>query len=104
VVVEELDGPQALVVIVSDNQSWIDARQHGATETVRQWTELKRHNPRAKLVCVDLQPYANTQIPDRPDVLNVGGFSDEVFDVVAAFDAGRLGAEHWVERIEAVTL
>lgn len=93
-----------LVVIVSDNQSWIDARQGGATETLRQWEKLKRYNARAKLVCVDLQPYTNTQIPDREDVLNVGGFSDEVFETIAAFGADRLGAEHWVERIEAVTL
>ncbi|HET9484387.1 MAG TPA: TROVE domain-containing protein, partial [Xanthomonadales bacterium] len=32
-----------LIVIVSDNQSWIDARQHGATETLRQWEKLKQH-------------------------------------------------------------
>ena len=34
--------------------------------------------------------------PDRPDVLSVGGFSDAVFDVPAAFelgDAGRFAAE-----------
>lgn len=91
-----------LTVIVSDNQSWIDTRGGGATETLRQWEQIRRRNPRAKLVCVDLQPYANTQAPDGVDVMNVGGFSDEVFGVIAAFARGELGAEHWVERIEAM--
>ena len=47
------------------------------------------------------QPYTTTQAPDRSDILNVGGFSDAVFSVVAAFlseDAGRFVAE--VEAIE----
>ena len=42
-----------------------------------------------------------TQAPERSDILNVGGFSDAVFSVVAAFladDAGRFVAE--VEKIE----
>jgi hypothetical protein len=36
-----------------------------------------------KFVCIDLQPYGTTQAPDRSDILNVGGFSDAVFSVVA---------------------
>ena len=38
-----------------------------------------------KLVCVDLQPYDTTQAPDRADILNIGGFSDAVFQVIAVF-------------------
>lgn len=88
-----------LVVIVSDNQSWVDARRHGATETMRQWNQLKSRNPKARLVCVDVQPYGHSQAPDSPDILNVGGFSDQVFDVVAAFAQGADGAQHWVDVI-----
>jgi 60 kDa SS-A/Ro ribonucleoprotein len=53
------------------------------------------------LVDIDLQPYGTTQAPNRSDTLNVGGFSDAVFNVVAAFladDAGRFVAE--VEKVE----
>ena len=60
-----------------------------------------RHFAGPKLVCIDLQPYGTTQAPDRSDILNVGGFSDAVFGVVAAFladDAGRFVAE--VEMVE----
>ena len=41
-----------------------------------------------KLVCIDLQPYVTSQAPDRGDILNIGGFSDAVFSVVASFLAG----------------
>lgn len=45
-------------------------------------------NAGPKLVCVDLQSYTTTPAPDRSDILNVGGFSDAVFEVVASFLAG----------------
>ncbi len=93
-----------LVVIVSDNQSWVDSKRHGATETMRQWELLKQRNPQAKLVCIDVQPYAHTQAPDRDDILNVGGFSDAVFDAVASFIEGAGSAERWVGAIEAIEL
>ena len=57
--------------------------------------------PNSKLVGIDLQPYATTQAPERSDILNVGGFSDAVFSVVASFladDNGRFVAE--VEKVE----
>jgi 60 kDa SS-A/Ro ribonucleoprotein len=93
-----------LVVIVSDNESWIDAKRAGATQTMREWSLLKSRCPRAKLVCIDLQPYGTTQAAERSDVLNVGGFSDAVFSMVAAFAEDRLGPDHWVGEIERVAL
>jgi 60 kDa SS-A/Ro ribonucleoprotein len=42
------------------------------------------------------------QAQTREDVLNVGGFSDAVFEVLARFAAGQLGGDHWVREIEAV--
>lgn len=93
-----------LVLYVSDNESWIDARRHGATQTMREWAVFKRRNPQAKLVCIDIAPYGTTQAQDNSDVLNVGGFSDEVFRIVAAFAAGQLQAEHWVGEIRAVNV
>lgn len=92
------------VVFVSDNESWIDATRHGATATMREWTEIKRRNPQAKLVCIDIAPYGTTQAAERSDVLNVGGFSDDVFKLLAAFEAGQLGAGHWVQEIHSVQL
>jgi 60 kDa SS-A/Ro ribonucleoprotein len=93
-----------LVIFVSDNQSWVDARGGRGTATLREWNLFRKNNPNARLVCIDVQPYGTTQAAEREDVLNIGGFSDRIFDVVSEFAAGRLDADHWVGVIESVTL
>jgi 60 kDa SS-A/Ro ribonucleoprotein len=94
-----------LVLFVSDNMSWVDGHGGGrSTETMRQWAEFRSRNPRARLVCLDVQPYGSTQAAEREDILNVGGFSDTVFEIVAAFAAGELHPNHWVGLIEQIDL
>jgi 60 kDa SS-A/Ro ribonucleoprotein len=93
-----------LVVFVSDNESWADPKGGRGTQTMQQWSVFKQFNPQARLVCIDIQPHASTQAAEREDVLNIGGFSDQVFEVIAAFAEGRLGADHWVGVIDAVKL
>ncbi len=93
-----------LVVFVSDNQSWMDAKRHGATAVMQEWEAFKQRNPKAKLVCLDIQPYGTTQAAERHDILNVGGFSDAVFKIIAAFAADQLSPEHWVGVIEETVL
>jgi 60 kDa SS-A/Ro ribonucleoprotein len=93
-----------LVILVSDNESWVDANRRGATQTLREWELLKARNPHARLVCIDLQPGATTQAAERHDILNVGGFSDAVFTLVAAFAEGKADADHWVGEIDKISL
>lgn len=93
-----------LVVYVSDNQSWVDAAQGRGTATMREWAAFKSRNPKARLVCIDLQPYGTTQAAESADVLNVGGFSDQVFNLISDFAAARLGPDHRVGEIERVEL
>jgi 60 kDa SS-A/Ro ribonucleoprotein len=93
-----------LVIFVSDNESWVDAGRGRGTAMMAEWNAFKRRNPQAKLVCIDIQPYQTTQAQEREDVLNIGGFSDQVFDVITEFAAGRLNAAHWVGVIESVKL
>ena len=94
-----------LVIFVSDNQSWADAQYAGhGTEMMKQWELLKRRNPSAKLVCIDIAPYGTTQAKERKDVLNIGGFTDGVFKQIADFAAGKLGPSHWVGEIKNVKL
>ena len=93
-----------LVIFVSDNQSWVDARNRGATEMMRQWSAFKARNAAAKLVCIDIQPYGTTQAPERDDVLNVGGFSDEVFETVNKFAAGAMTPGRWIGTIEEMVI
>jgi 60 kDa SS-A/Ro ribonucleoprotein len=108
-----------LVIFVSDNQSWADFAKVGdakkglasflgigsrATVMAEEWDRFRSRNPNAKLVLIDVQPYGSTQMHERADVLNVGGFSDSVFEVVSLFAKGELGADHWVGAINSVSL
>ena len=98
-----------LVIYVSDNESWIDAQHYGrfggsATETMNEWANFRGRNPEARMVCIDVQPYATVQAKERPDILNVGGFSDHVFDLISDFAGGELNADHWIGVIESVAL
>ena len=94
---------------VSDNESWVDAPSYGrfggsVTETMTQWSQFKRRNPQANMICIDIQPYATTQAAERSDIINVGGFSDQVFGLIADVAAGRFSQDHWVREIERMTL
>lgn len=93
--------PADLVIIVSDNQSWADS-SHSGTRLMREWEDFKRKNPKAKMICIDAQPYGTVQAPDRDDILHVGGFSDEVFNVINSFAMGDMNSDHWVGIIDAV--
>ena len=93
-----------LVLFISDNQSWVDRQSGRGTALIDAFARLKRRNPQARLVCIDLQPYGTTQTSEREDVLNIGGFSDAVFEIVASFAAGTLGPDHWVGEIEKIAL
>lgn len=98
-----------VLIYVSDNESWIDTPIHGhwggsPTETMKQWNEFKSHNGNAKLVCIDIQPYAHSQAQERLDILNIGGFSDQVFTLVSEFAKGNLDDGHWVGVIEKVEI
>ena len=98
-----------LVIYVSDYESWVDSPRHGrfggsATATMMQWNNFRRRNPGARMVCIDIQPYATVQAKERNDILNIGGFSDQVFDVIAEFASGNLNANHWIGVIENIEL
>lgn len=89
-----------LVVFVSDNESWVDARVSGGTELLRQWNAFRTRNPKARMVCIDITPNGHTQAHERDDILNIGGFSDQVFELIGDFATGNLDPGHWVAQIE----
>ena len=98
-----------LIIYISDNESWFSTKQFGwsgsrGTETAQAWADFKSYNPKAKMVCIDLQPCMTTQVQSDPRVLNVGGFSDAVYDVIANFASRSADKDFWVREIEgAVT-
>jgi len=92
-----------LVVLVSDNESWVDNRKTGATALMQEWNIFKKRCPDAKLVCIDIQPNGTAQAVERYDILNVGGVSDAIFSLINTFAKG-LGSNHWVDEIEAIAV
>ena len=102
-------GKGDLVIYVSDNESWVDSKPSGfygsrKTEVMNEWNKFKTRNPNAKLVCIDVTPNTTTQAHDRDDILNVGGFSDQVFEVVAKFLELGNNKDLWIKSVEAVQL
>jgi 60 kDa SS-A/Ro ribonucleoprotein len=93
-----------LIVFVSDNESWVDRGRGRGTALLAEWSEFRQRNPNARLVCLDVQPNQTTQAAERADILNIGGFSDRVFDVISAFALGQLEADHWIACIEAIAI
>ena len=91
-----------LVIFVSDNESWVDQGRGRGTALMAEWAAFRQRNPTARLVCLDIQPNQTTQASEREDIFNIGGFSDSVFEIIAAFASGQLEPEHWVARIESV--
>ncbi len=95
------------VVFISDYESWVDtagAYSSQGTGMMSAWATFKRRNPKARLVCIDLTPRSNTQVAPKEDILQVGGFSDHVFEVVSNFLEHGHSADHWVDVISSVAL
>jgi 60 kDa SS-A/Ro ribonucleoprotein len=97
------------VVLVSDNESWVGTGGQGSTDVMRAWEAFvakqrwlagKEASP--KLVNIDLQPYQTVQACERADIMNIGGFSDSVFNVISAFLADN--NQRFVAEVEAMEL
>jgi 60 kDa SS-A/Ro ribonucleoprotein len=106
------------VIYISDYESWYEEpvyhsarlrsglqRLTGGTGMSEFWAGYRQHlSPRAKMVCIDLQPNETHQMSDRADTLRVGGWSDAAFDVIAAFARGEYGGGHFERQVEQVDL
>jgi len=98
-----------LVIMISDNESWASFNKQNyygdsGTEMSSAWKQFKLRNPNAKLICLDLVPNNHSQAKNSEDVLNIGGFSDIIFDIFASFIKGDLFNEAFTAVIESVSL
>lgn len=91
------------VIVVSDNESWADPFRSN-TMVASEWSTFRKRNKGSKLVCIDITPTESRQAESRPDSLNVGGFSDNVWSVVKDFLNGELTPSKIVGKIEEVQL
>jgi 60 kDa SS-A/Ro ribonucleoprotein len=104
------------IVLISDNESWVGTGRHGSTGVMTAWEAFVANQRRLtepqsassrfgfspKLVCIDLQPYQTVQACERADIMNIGGFSDSVFNVISAFLADN--NQRFVAEVEAIEL
>ena len=104
------------IVLVSDNESWVGTGRHGSTGVMTAWeafvaNQRRLNEPQSassrldscpKLVNIDLQPYQTVQACERADIMNIGGFSDSVFNVISAFLAEN--NQRFVPEVEAIEL
>jgi 60 kDa SS-A/Ro ribonucleoprotein len=101
--------PPDLIIMVSDNESWFDGARGfvrcsgGGTGSADSWARIRVKNPNAKMVCIDVSPNSTTQVKDGNGVLNIGGFSDQIWTTIKRFVSGE-GPETWVQEIKALSL
>lgn len=93
-----------LVIIISDNESWMDTSYSRSTESQNQWGRILKNNSKAKLVCLDIVPNKTTQVKESKNVLNVGGFNDSVFNIINLFVNNEIAGEHFVGEIEKLQI
>lgn len=99
------------IIYVSDNESWMDTNKinnelkyRPETSVMTHWSAVKAINPGAKMLCIDIVPNQTTQTPNNEDILNVGGFSDNVFDLMSTFLKGAVSGSYWVSKIEELEI
>lgn len=95
-----------LVIFVSDNESWhTNGRSYvRGTGVANEWAEFKKRNPKAKLVEIDITPNTTSQVASGQDILQIGGFSDSIFDIIHSFVEMGNDANFWVKTIEAIEI
>ncbi len=98
-----------LLIYVSDNASWYNSTQYygNATAVANEWKEFKNRNPKAKMVCINIQSDPTTQIQDDGDVLNIGGFNDELFTTIKNFmdnNGKKSNTDLWIKEIESIII
>lgn len=97
---DHLNAKGDTVIYFSDNESWADLGYFkGSTQVAHEWQRFKKRNPKAKLILTDLQPYGTTETTNDREVLNIGGFSDQVFKVIATFVENGNDPNHWEKLI-----
>ena len=90
------------VMMFTDCQLW---NSNGTVDTFGSsipwlWRQYKKIAPRAKLYLFDLAGYGNTPIDvQQDDVYLIAGWSDKIFDVLAALEDGE-SALAQIENIE----
>lgn len=87
------------IVILSDNESWLDRGWYGHGSAA---DAKAQHQPQAFVYAMDLAGYGDLQFPESDrKVANIAGFSEKVFDMFKLLEQD---PDALVKKIEAVEL
>lgn len=105
--------PDGVIILLSDYETWSQERGYmgggrhsnvrAATPLMLEWRKFRATHPKAKLILIDISPATTAQVPDEPGVLNIGGFSDNVFRLVDDFVNDR-GIDTLATRVNEINL
>lgn len=106
----ELTNPPDNIIVLSDSEAWVGQGRYGSA-SMESLARLKQRKPDVKVVCWNLQATPSTLLTG-PGVLNIGGWSDALWDVVANFlTSGTVDevvaaedVDVWVREVEAIDL
>lgn len=93
-------------VCVSDNESWVDSGRstRRGTGVAEQWDIIRKRCPKAKMININLAVEDAVQILDDKGIINIGGFSEAIFDVIKQWVEDGYVADGWVKQIEAIQI
>jgi 60 kDa SS-A/Ro ribonucleoprotein len=106
--IETAKAAPDLIIMVSDNESWVgDATRNAwrGTETLESFRRLQNRNPALKMVNIDIVANTTSQTPciGEPNILNIGGFSDQIWETIRRF-VDNTSPQAWVDEIKAISL
>lgn len=99
-VADNMGKRPVLIIMLSDNESWVGAYSYG-TASQSAWTKIHKKNNKSKMVCINLSVGATVQVLNKIGVMNIGGFSDNNFELISKFVNGETS---FVTDVDAVDL
>lgn len=93
------------IIMISDNESWAGVKANGwRTGTFQYLLDIKKKNPNVRMVNLDIAPNTSMQTPFDASILNIGGFSDSVFQIMALFFKSANKDDFWISEIQSVEI
>lgn len=97
-----------LYILISDNEGWYDPNGgsgwYSGTSLAEEWKKVLKRCPKAKMVNINIQSSDTTQMYDDYNVINIGGFSDNIWKVIKDFLDGNYGSNAWVKCVDKVEI
>lgn len=94
------------IIILSDMQAWAEYQSYGAVAYANKvWHNIVSKNNNAKIVSINLAASDTTQLSNKhKNSLNIGGFSDEVFNTINSFIHNKWNEKYWVNEIKKINI